>query len=596
MINQVIKGIHRRYFFAIVLLFCLCVLAYSNSLQNQFTADDHVLISDNRLTHSLKFLPEIFKRPLFGGESKYYRPLTHAFLMIEYCFFKSNPRGYYIANILSHFIICVLFFQIIYSLFNNYTLSLVTSFVYAIHPIHHTIINQCSQNVTLVGICMLSSLICFTEFIRDDTDFHKGNRTSEKASTATAPTSTNALVCRRRLSFYYSSLFLFLIALLIRETAMVLPLYLICILMFLKGYKFKRCAYVAAPFFIGSVGYFILRLFFFSLKNNLFNEFTKSFTLLEYMAGYVHLLSIYLSSIVIPKDIVWMFNIPSIREYTIIPIISFVLISLAIVFMIVKYWKRGPRSFGFVWFLAGALPTLLLISNRPFFGLSMETHWFYIPSMGIFLFISSFLLQLKRYINVTLWMCLIVSILLFYGFKTRAYNLLWISPRVYNEYWMSRYPNNISRQALATVYLSEGKYKKAESLLRECLLNSRIKIGDSLYFSRTRSSLYNSLGKVYEKQGMINKAMHMFDTARKINPHDAKAYFNLAGIFLEREMLNETIINYEKAVERDPYILEAQYNLAILYKGRGDDAKALEAHSKAIAIDKDCFVKNVKQQ
>lgn len=599
----------RPYFLAFVFLLCLCAASYSNALQNKFTSDDHALISENPLTQSFRHVLDIFQRPLFGRHDNFYRPLTQLYLMVAYFFFQLNPLGYHIVNILTHALVAFFFFALIDTLFDtcggvkphlwqgqkhrlsinpeqarhnvgrvegvdNYALSLLSAALYVVHPIHHTLINLCSQNVTLVALCMLSSCVCLTAFLRND--------------------------CRRR-SLYYCSFILFFVALFIREDALLLPLYMLCVLLFLNpdfasGYSLKRRVYVASPFFIGSIGYFIVRLFFFSLKSSIWNEFTKSLTLVDYVSGYVHLLGIYLRSLVVPRGIVWMFTIPVHREYASVVLISFVVACAALAFMAVRHWKKGPQSFGLAWFFVGAAPTMLGISNRPFFGLSMETHWFYLPSMGIFLLAGSFLLRLKKHINAGLWICFIASILLFYACSTRAYNALSMNPKIYNEYWMSKYPNNLSREILAKTYLAEGDYKKAESLLKEALFYARIDAGDRFLVSPSHhSGIYNRLGRVYALQGRASEAVHMFNAALRMDSSNANAYFNLAGIFLEKGRLGEAVSYYEKAVAFDPFILVAWHNLAILYARRGDNEKALQAYAKAVALDKDCFTRNVEQ-
>ncbi|MFC1709221.1 tetratricopeptide repeat protein [Candidatus Omnitrophota bacterium] len=559
-----IKNKHFLNFLKVLLLFLLFLFLNSNALNNEFTMDDNALISSNRLTHNLEFAQMSFGKPLFGVESgTIYRPLLQIFLMWEYLLFKSNPFGYHFVNILLHFINSLLFFKIINILFGNYELSLLSSFLFAIHPINSYVINICvGSDLYLGNMLMLLSILSFLVFLSN-----------------------------KKYKFYFISIIYFVIALLFRENAALFPFYLLCLIFYCcKKENVKKYLYLIAPFFILSFVYLFSRLFFFSLSSAIFNDVGKSFNILDYIVGFSRLILLYLSSIVIPGNIVWIWSIAPRAGITNIEFVALLLICLIIVYLFARLKKHRIGSFCILWFLIGALPLLLVIGSRYDFGFVLEPHWLYFSSIGAFLLISVFLLKLKKHINLTLWICITVAMLSFFCQEARKQNSLWREPKVYYEHWLRKFPNNMARLNLASIALENGDCDNAEALFNEAISHLVFE-KDGLYFFSPRKAalIYSNVGNFYYFQDRYAEALAMYNEAIKINPKNSMAYFFRAVTFLKTNQKDKAVLDFERAIEVDPYILEAHYNLAILYAESGNEDKALEEYYKAIKLDKNCF-------
>jgi protein O-mannosyl-transferase len=86
---------------SVIIIFCLTLAVYANTLNNQFTNwDDTNLIANNELIRSLDFknIKSIFDIHAQGT----YQPVRVLSYAIDYYFWKLNPAGYHIHSILLH--------------------------------------------------------------------------------------------------------------------------------------------------------------------------------------------------------------------------------------------------------------------------------------------------------------------------------------------------------------------------------------------------------------------------------------------------------------------------------------------------------------
>jgi hypothetical protein len=97
----------------LVLLFVLVTLAYANSLPNQFTFDDEVVIGRNPLIKHGHHLPTLLANDYWAGardpaSAPYvkiglYRPLVLLSYAANYAAGGLDPIGYHLFNVLLHF-------------------------------------------------------------------------------------------------------------------------------------------------------------------------------------------------------------------------------------------------------------------------------------------------------------------------------------------------------------------------------------------------------------------------------------------------------------------------------------------------------------
>ena len=95
--------------------------------------------------------------------------------------------------------------------------------------------------------------------------------------------------------------------------------------------------------------------------------------------------------------------------------------------------------------------------------------------------------------------------------------------------------------------------------------------------------LFNLLGACYQSLSNFDAAMQMFQTATKLKPDYAEAYFNQGVVFKHLSKLDESIKAYKKTIALNPNYPDAHNNLGNLYKEIGNRDDAIESYEWAIA-------------
>ena len=99
--------------------------------------------------------------------------------------------------------------------------------------------------------------------------------------------------------------------------------------------------------------------------------------------------------------------------------------------------------------------------------------------------------------------------------------------------------------------------------------------------------LFNLLGACYQSLSNFDAAMQMFQTATKLKPDYAEAYFNQGVVFKHLNKLDESIKAYKKTISLNPNYPDAHNNLGNLYKEIGNRDDAIESYEWAIAYRPD---------
>lgn len=216
----------------LAVLALITVAGYAIILPTPFkTMDDLVSIINNPRIHSWDRLGEIFTTSFFT-EKAYYRPLVLVSFMIEYHLFGLKAFFYNLTNVLLHTLNAFFGFLIAARLLKDRRLGFFTGLLYAIHPAHwEAVANIPGRSIIL---CAFFFLAGFYLFIRSTTD---------KESAAGQ---AGALVC-------------FVLALLSKESAVVLPFCLLAFAWLVRGRLGAREAGRLAPYVVVLTGYFAVR-------------------------------------------------------------------------------------------------------------------------------------------------------------------------------------------------------------------------------------------------------------------------------------------------------------------------------------------------
>ena len=96
--------------------------------------------------------------------------------------------------------------------------------------------------------------------------------------------------------------------------------------------------------------------------------------------------------------------------------------------------------------------------------------------------------------------------------------------------------------------------------------------------------LFNLLGACHKSLGQIDAALQMLETATKIKPDYAEAYFNQGVILKGIGRLEEAVELYKKAISLNPNYPDAHNNLGNTFKDLGMYDEAIENIKVALSL------------
>ena len=252
-----------RYYSPILFIILMSFLVYLNALRNGFVWDDMVLIADNEGIKKWGCFLENFVRDFFDTTNDtiefkygYYRPIISLSYMIDYAAWGLKPWGFHLSNIIFHTVSCILVYSIFNSLFNNRTISIITSLLFACHPIHTESVTWISGRTDIIaGMFFLSAFYLYQKAIHS-LPINEKNCSLNSSEVL-------KLFLKRRKIFYLCSIILFAIAMLCKEMVATLPFLLIAYTHYFAGLKngrqFKIPLLLSSPYFFVILLYGVIR-------------------------------------------------------------------------------------------------------------------------------------------------------------------------------------------------------------------------------------------------------------------------------------------------------------------------------------------------
>jgi tetratricopeptide (TPR) repeat protein len=157
----------RRTAFILCFLVCAVAIAFGNTLSYGFVWDDHFLIGGSSFVRHWSAIPKIFTSHFWSGHADwkmYYRPLINVTYLVDYQVWQLKPLGYHLTNVVAHTAVSLLVFRVCSLLLGDWLTAFVAALVFAIHPVH-------SQSVSFIAgrtdvVATLFFLIAFILYHR----------------------------------------------------------------------------------------------------------------------------------------------------------------------------------------------------------------------------------------------------------------------------------------------------------------------------------------------------------------------------------------------------------------------------------------------
>ena len=525
----------------ILLIILIGLIAYFNCLSGEFIWDDFGLIKGNTYLRSLSGLPKIFSGNIWAGigvPSRAYRPLQILTYFFDYSVWKLNPFGYHLSSVVLHILAGIILYWLLRLIFNQGFLAFVASSLFVSHPVQTEAVAYISGRADPLAAVFI--FLSFGLYLK----FQQNNK---------AP-------------YFLAALLSFILALLSRENAIVLPVLLLAYhFIFGLKQKIKSCQ----AFFLIAAVYLIFRL---ALMNTVFSDAPVPTTFWQRLPGVFAALTNYLKILIIPADLHMeyggaLFKFCSVKVITGLGILSLFLAG------IFKCRRSMPLiSFGLSWFLIALIPA----SNLYPLNAYMAEHWLYLPAVGLFIILAKFFANLAQEDNfrrraVILLVCLI-----------GIYTVLTIKQ---NTYWRSRL--EFFERTLKYAPYSARVYYHLGNVYTDLKDNVR---GIAMYQEAIRldpeyADAYNNIGNAYIEMGQNEEAIRYCRLALDLNPQLPEAYYNLGSAYYNLGQKEESLAMLAKSIELRPVYLEAYNNLAAGYAQAGNLDEAIRLWNKSLAVD-----------
>jgi len=627
-----------------VMIFCLALGLYANTLTHDYTQDDAIVIYDNEFTmQGLSGIPGILKYDTFrgffkeAGKSKLvsggrYRPMTQLMFAVEWQLFGRKPFVGHLINILLYGLLGVILYKLLVLLFMGFnksgkredkmrTLAFVTCILFIVHPIHTEAVANIKGRDEIMT--MLGAALAFWASLKY---YHT------KAG-----------------KWNIIAMFSFFIALMSKENAITFLAVVPLGYLFFKRQNLMNSLKNLWPFIISTVAFLAIRTSvlgadfgsksmelmnnpFLKLSGNTWVPFSGS----EKMATILYTLGKYLSLMVFPHPLCHDYypRAVEIMNFGDWQVLLSLVLYLAIGAAIFYFWTRDKiLSYGLIFFIA----TLSIVSNIVFpIGTNMSERFMFMPSLGILLviarLITKYLDNTKAVYGITALMILLL------GLKTITRNTVWKNDFTLFTTDVKTNPRsakllNAAGGTLTTTAakLPDGPAKT--KMLTEAIgyLNQAVEIhptyrnaylllGNANYYLENYDEAIKQLDKVLsqypdfkdasqnlpiilrdagkyhgEKKNNIVKSEQLLLRSRSLNPKDTETIRLLGIVNGIKGDYPKALQYFEEALKLDPESAISYVSIGTTYQNMGDKVKAREYYDRAVAIDPTALNKLVQK-
>ncbi|MDX9702702.1 MAG: tetratricopeptide repeat protein [Candidatus Auribacterota bacterium] len=535
---------------SIILAFS-AILAFSNTLCNDFVYDDSAYVVNNHhirdFSHFLSYFTSLHTYQSTGaeGQFKVYRPLVTASFALDYAIWKLNPFGYHLTNLILHYITSILIYIFFCTLLKHRIQAFITAIIFLIHPVQVEAVAWISgRGNMLYAILSILSLTAFLRYL-------------------TLPDKKSII---HALIWYTMALFA-------KETAVaVLPL-MILIFLFSSDHthlklKFKKLLILLVPFFIVTAIYTIIRT---AVIDAVSQRELWGGSYSATVATMVKVALLYLYKLVLPVKLNVLQNISVIPSLLSINATLFSTALLVIAYFCgIRKNTSSTVKFGFWWILLALLPVSNIIPLQALFA----ERFLYLSVAGfgcIVAYIFFYVAVRKKAILAT---CLIIVSL---NIKTISRNSEWQSNDTLWKSVLAVDPQNAKAyNGIGMAYLEKNDLDNAATALQKAIRYAP----DNLYIT-------NNLALVFLKQGNKDEALRLFEKTLKMEGNQAVSYHNLGLLYLEQKRYSEALFYLEKTVELDKRYANAYNSLGMCYFYMGEHEKAISAWLTSASVRPD---------
>jgi len=528
----------------------IAVIAFSPCLTGTFLAwDDYNYIRDNGLIRvfSAGNILHIFNfKTIVVGN---YHPLTVLSYVIEYQLAGLSPFLYHFDNLLLHLFNICLFSWLMWLLTKKTNATIIATALFAVHPMRvESVVWAAERKDVLYAFFFLLSLIFYIRFLLKE---------------------------RQKGKYYFISVVFFILSILSKGQAVVLPLTL-----FLVDYWYKKKISMAAvlnklPYLFLSLASGILAIM--AQQSSLTEQRLMAHTYAERIAIAAFNIAAYLYKLVFPFNLTCFYKYPAVDDMLWVYMGALAAV-VVIVLTAVYFRKNRTVVFGALFFLF----TISIVTQiLPVGNAIIADRYTYIPYIGLF-FIAGVLLdrviagrpKAARYV-----LFMSVALLVVFTVKSYAQSMTWHDNVSLWKNALRHDPNNpVALTNLGHDYIEKEDYQTAIGLLKKAIENEATH-PESFH-------AYQNLGVAHSRIGQDREAVKDYSAAFLRKPGYVDAIFSRGLAYTSMGKFDSAVADFTVIIAKlDSLHVQAYYSRGIALNKMGLTDQALADYNTAIRID-----------
>lgn len=535
----------RRDWFHAIMLLAVAVLVYLPAMRAGFIWDDDVLLWDNPLVHA----PDGWWRFWMTMEMPQYFPVTWTSFWIEWRLWGAHPTGYHVTNILLHALSCGMIWRVLLRL--RIPGAWWAALLFAVHPVNVESVAWVSERKNLLALVFfLAAWRAYLVF----------EQTPSPAR-------------------YAAAFGWFLLAVLSKSTAVVLPL----VLLLSAWWQRQRLTRVdwkrTTPFFIGGLAAGTVSLFL-QAETPAPDGYGYTQTPAEplvWVLSLGHSVGFYLGKAFWPVDLAPFYPlvVPNPQRWP-----AYIPTALCLIAAVLLWWgRRGPFrpvATAAAFYVVTLMPVVALGNLVSWRAAPRADHLQHMSLIAVVALVAG---TATRWMPARAWMITGTTITIILGVLTWRQSTIYRDPITYWEAAVRAAPRQARpRYNLGVTYFEHRRYAEAEQQFHETLA---LRPGHAL--------AHFNLGLVYLATGRPSEARASFETAVRLLPQRAEFHYNLAKLLTAEGRWAEAVEHYEQSSRLPPHsprqdirarareeLIIARYNYGVTLARRGQWQEAEE--------------------
>jgi tetratricopeptide (TPR) repeat protein len=596
----------------IMLIAVVIFMAYLPSINGGFVLDDGLLLTENKIINASDGLHRIWSTT----ESVDYWPATNTTFWIEWRLWGMHPAGYHVTNLILHMAESLLIWLILRKL--SIPGAFLAALIFAVHPVNVESVAWIAQRKDLTA--MLFFLLSILWYLKADMP-------TASVCMAPSPTVHCPLPTVHWPIFYWLSLAAFVLAVLGKGSAVILPLLLLGIVWWLRPLEtvpiseptkmglspfIRRHLLRTAPFFAIAVVLTLVNVWF---QTHGKEAVIRNAGFAERLLGAGGVVWFYLYKALVPLNLVFIYpqwKIDAGNPLWWLPLLA----ALAVTAVLWRYRTLWGRPLLFAWgFFCVALAPVLGFQDVGFMKYSLVADRYqHIAIIGVIALASAGFglwrgsvpgkaFRAALFVAVAAATVLMVLTWRQSGFYRDGITLYQETLKKNPECWMAQ-------NDLGIAMVRVGRFQEAINHFRRVLqinpdyIDAYINLGNALnQIGRSQEAIeqiqrvlslkpdnpgaHYNMGKILLGLGRVQESIKHYQEAIRLKPDFPEAHESLANILFSEERVGEAIEHYQEAIRLKPNFCTAQNSLGYALTIAGEPQEAIEHIRQALRLKPD---------